>query len=325
MKRTVVDDAHMTYDPRDHRISSSADVVLTRRTMLAATAVGAAALSARPAYAKPAGKRKPVKPVKTWLTYAVNAEMFWKDLPFVERLHRIADAGFTHFEFWSHDKDLAAVADVCAERGLKPVQFVGVWSLNQEKGRNPLDALPKAIAAAKKLDVKMMTVVAGNEMKGVLRERQTEDVIKTLTEAAKIVAPEGITLLLEPLNVLRDHAGAFVVTSQHAAQIIRGVNSPHVKILFDVYHQQISEGNLSGNIEAYKDLIGYFQIGDHPGRHEPYTGEINFAHVLSEIQRSGVNGPIGLEFNPAADPKVALEAVVKADAAARKIASARRT
>lgn len=301
---------------------------MNRRQVLGAAACGVAAfpIGRARAAAKP-GRRGPVKPLKTWLTYAVNAEMFWKDLPFVERLHRIADAGFVHFEFWFYGgKDLTAAAEVCAERGLKPVLFVAASNLNSEKGRKGmLESLPKAIAAAKKLDMKMMTVIAGNEIKGVPHERQTEDVIVSLTESAKIAAPEGITLVLEPLNALKDHPGQFVVTSQHAAQIVRAVNSPHVKMLFDVYHQQISEGNLSGNIDAYKDVIGYFQIADHPGRHEPYTGEINYPHVLSEIQRSGVKGPIGLELHPAGDPKAAIAAVIKADAAARQLAAERKT
>lgn len=318
-------DATMNRKSKAEPSSNPHTADVTRRQLLSATAVGMAALQPARAYAKAGGsKRRPVKPLKTWLTYAINAEMFWKDLPFVERLHRIADAGIQHFEFWSFDKDLVAVADVCAERGLKPVQFVGVWNLSPGKGGKPLGSLPKAIDAAKKLGVKMMTVVAGNELKDVPRQKQTDDVIAALSEAAKIVEPEGITLILEPLNVLRDHKGAFVVTSEHAAQIVRAVNSPNVKILFDVYHQQISEGNLSGNIDAYKDLIGYFQIADHPGRHEPYTGEVNYAHVLGEIHRSGVSGPIGLELHPLGDPKAALAAVIKVDAEARKLAAARR-
>ncbi len=299
----------------------------SRRHLLAGSVVGAVALHALNASAQPKGKARKVRPAKTWLTYAVNAEMFWKDLPFLERLNRIADAGFAHFEFWPYDnKDLNALADLCAARDLKPVQFVAGWGLNSEQARNKLLAsLPKAIAAAKQLNVKLMTVVAGNEIKDVPRNKQTQEVIATLREAAKLVAPEGITLILEPLNVLRDHAGQLVVTSEHAAEIVKAVDSPHVKILFDVYHQQISEGNLSGNIAKYKDIIGYFQIADHPGRHEPYTGEINYPHVLAEIQRSGVEAPIGLELNPQTDPKLALAAVIKADGEARKLAARRTT
>lgn len=298
----------------DMTTRASQPLAFSRRALLATA-------SALPAAEALAAKPKKVRPLKTWLRYAVNAEMFWSDLPFVDRLNRIADSGFPHFEFWGYEKkDIDAVAELCAARGLSPVQFVAGWGLNTPKAREKLlGSLPKAISTAKRLDVKMMTVVAGNEEKDVPRGQQTDEVVRTLQEAAKLVAPEGLTLILEPLNVLRDHPGQLVVTSQHAAEIVRAVASPHVKILFDVYHQQISEGNLSGNIAQYKDLIGYFQIADHPGRNEPFTGEINYPHVLAEIARTGIDAPIGLELRPREDPKLALAAVLKADAEARKL------
>ncbi len=101
------------------------------------------------------------------------------------------------------------------------------------------------------------------------------------------------------------------------AQVLRAVGSPNVKMLFDVYHQQISEGNLSGNIHKYHDLIGYYQIADHPGRHEPGTGEIHYGHVLRQIHDVGYRGAIGMELSPKSDPMAAFKAVREADAAAR--------
>lgn len=295
-----------------------------RRHVLGVGLAAAVGLASAPgAHARP----RKVRPRTTWLTYAINAEMFWKDLPFLERLNRIADAGFTHFEFWGYDKkDIEAVAALCEERGLRPVQFVAGWGLASEAARAKLlDSLPRAVAAAKRLGATMMTVVAGNQLPDVSREEQLAEVVTTLEQAARLVEPEGLTLILEPLNVLRDHPGQLVVTSADGAAIVRAVASPSVKLLFDVYHQQISEGNLSGNIAAYKDEIGYFQIADHPGRHEPFTGEINYPFILAEIERSGLGKPVGLELSPKAEPKQALAAVLEADAQARRLASQRRS
>ena len=126
--------------------------------------------------------------------------------------------------------------------------------------------------------------------------------IAALKAGARIVEPEGITMILEPLNILVNHPRQLVVHSADAADVLRAVGSPNVKMLFDIYHQQISEGNLTGNIRKYRDLIGYFQLADHPGRHEPTTGEINYPYVLRTIHDIGYRDPIGMEMSPAVRP-----------------------
>jgi len=103
--------------------------------------------------------------------------------------------------------------------------------------------------------------------------------------------------------------------------VLKAVGSPNVKMLFDIYHQQISEGNLSGNIRRYHDRIGYFQLADHPGRHEPTTGEINYAFVLKTIYDVGYRDPIGMEMSPRSEPAAAFNAVRRVDAQARALAA----
>ena len=152
-----------------------------------------------------------------------------------------------------------------------------------------------------------------------LADEQTQAVIAALKAGAKIVEPEGITIILEPLNVLVDHPRQLVVHSAHAASILKAVGSPNVKMLFDIYHQQISEGNLSGNIRKYHDLIGYYQLADHPGRHEPTTGEINYAFVLRTIHDVGYRDPIGMEMSPKGDPMAAFKAMREVDAMAKSL------
>ena len=162
-------------------------------------------------------------------------------------------------------------------------------------------------------------MVAGEETKGFSRDEQTQAVIAALKAGARIVEPEGITIILEPLNILVDHPKQLVVHSEHAASILKAVGSPNVKMLFDIYHQQISEGNLSGNIRKYHDLIGYYQLADHPGRHEPTTGEINYAFVLRTIHDVGYVDPIGMEMSPKGDPMAAFKAMREVDAMAKKL------
>ncbi len=112
----------------------------------------------------------------------------------------------------------------------------------------------------------------------------TNNVVEALERAAEIVEKTGPTLVLEPLNVLVDHPGYHVVRSDHAYEIMKRVNHPRVKILFDIYHQQISEGNLILNIRKYYDEIAYFQFGDHPGRHEPLRGDLLSQRVRRDFE-----------------------------------------
>jgi hydroxypyruvate isomerase len=262
---------------------------------------------------------------KTWLTYAVNVEMTWNKLPFLDRLRKVKESGFSHYEFWPwRPKDIEAVVKLNQELGLHPVQFSASPKRFDQGITDPgrrdefVSDIREAVDVAKKLGVKKLCVVAGEETKGLGRDEQTKAVIESLKAGAEVVAPEGITIILEPLNVLVNHPRQLIVTSEHAAQVIKAVGSPNVKILFDVYHQQISEGNLTGNIRKYRDLIGYFQIADHPGRNEPGTGEINYPHVLRVIHDVGYRGAIGMEMSPKSDPAAAFAALRKADAEARE-------
>ncbi len=139
------------------------------------------------------------------------------------------------------------------------------------------------------------TVTSGFTVDYLSREQQTTNSIEVLTRAAEIVEKTKMKLVLEPINTKVTGEPYFVVTSEHAHQIVSGVNHPSVRILFDIYHQQISEGNVINNIRRYWDWIGYFQVGDVPGRKEPYTGEINYQNVFQAIHQKGYQGILGME------------------------------
>lgn len=108
----------------------------------------------------------------------------------------------------------------------------------------------------------------------------------------------GITLVVEPLNVRVDHAGYYLYSSDEAAGIMREVGSPYVKMLFDIYHQQITEGDLIRRIREYIPYIGHFHAAGNPGRHELYDGEIDYRKVFAAIGETGYDGYIGLEYFP---------------------------
>lgn len=139
------------------------------------------------------------------------------------------------------------------------------------------------------------TVTSGLQVPHLTFAQQTANAIEVLKRASDIVASTKLVLVLEPLNWKVDHAGYFVSYIEHAAEIIGGVDRPNVKILYDIYHQQITEGNLINHIRHYYELIGYFQTGDVPGRLEPYTGEINYQNVFKTLYQLGYKGIIGME------------------------------
>ncbi len=151
-----------------------------------------------------------------------------------------------------------------------------------------------SIEVARRVNARWMTVVMGDIAHRLEPEYQTANAVEILRRAAEKLEPHGLVMVLEPLN-RRDHPGMFLARVPHAYQICRAVNSPACKILFDIYHQQITEGNLIPNFDRAWDEVGYVQVGDNPGRHEPGTGEINYANVFAHLKRKGFTGVVGME------------------------------
>ncbi|MBE2214040.1 MAG: TIM barrel protein [Opitutaceae bacterium] len=150
------------------------------------------------------------------------------------------------------------------------------------------------VELAARVGARWCTVVPGAVDPSLLPEQQTANVVENLRHCAAICEKAGVVLVLEPLNYM-DHPGCFLQRAAQAHQICRMVGSPSVKILFDIYHQQITEGNLVANMTDAWDEIAYIQVGDVPGRKEPTTGEINFKHLFQWLRDRGYAGVIGME------------------------------
>lgn len=240
------------------------------------------------------------------------------------QLTYMADQGFTAFE----DNELKsrsvatqeAMATLMQKRGITMGVFVAhniYWrepnlASGDQKYRDEfLNDIKDSITVAKRIGAKWMTVVPGHVDLRLAPDYQTANVVETLKQAAALLEPHGLVMVLEPLN-FRNHPGMFLAESPHAYQICKAVNSPACKILFDIYHQQIQEGNLIPNIEACWDEIAYFQIGDNPGRKEPGTGEINYNNVFKYIHDKGFNGVMGMEHGNSIEGKAGEQAVIEA-------------
>jgi len=244
---------------------------------------------------------------------SVCIEMIFRELPFLDRIDAVFEAGFPAFEFWGwRSKDIKGILNKKQEHelavssfGVEPVGRIIDYNTKDEF----IEGVKGSIDTAHKLECTRLIVTTGNEMKNVPRETQHENIVKCLREAAKHAEKADVTLVLEPLNILVDHKGYYLYSSKEGFEILREVNSPNVKLLYDIYHQQITEGNLIDTITKNISSIDHFHSADVPGRHEFGTGEINYASVLRKIDELGYDGFVGLEFMPLKNSKEALKKV----------------
>ena len=296
---------------------------MKRRTFAQTTALAGLGLSTTPLWSR---QNKVGVPFKYNLKYAPHLGMFRHHAgndP-IDQLNFMADQGFTTFE----DNDMRnrelslqeKMAQTMEKRGLQMGVFVAhqiYWQKPNLASGDPelraefLNYIKEAIPVAKRVNAKWMTVVPGHVDLRQNMAYQTAHVVESLKQAAALLEPHGLVMVLEPLN-FRDHPGLFLSESPQAYEICKAVDSPSCKILFDIYHQQIQEGNLIPNIEKCWDEIGYFQIGDNPGRKEPTTGEINYSNVFKYIHSRGFDGILGMEHGNSQPGKEGEQAVIDA-------------
>ena len=281
-----------------------------RRTVLAATAAAAAITGGTAAAAMTGSAARAAAKPPFALKYAPHLGSFASRGGNVEQIAFAADMGFTAWE----DNEAAgrpvaeqeAMAKALAARGMTMGVFVA--SMPQWAKSRPLlggndDAEREAFLAdvrasvevAKRLNATWMTVVTGFMDAKLPFPIQQARVIDVMRRAGDIVAPHGLVLVMEPLNTRTNHPGVFMRTISEGYAVARAVNSPGVKILADLYHEQIQSGDLIPTLDLCWSEIGYIQFGDNPGRNEPGTGEINYATISRWLKARGYQGVIGME------------------------------
>ena len=280
-------------------------VKISRRSVLAASIAGSAAASV-----SMAGRAKAQSQAPFSLAFAPHEGSFASRGGRLEQIAYAADMGFTAWE----DNEAAtrpvaeqdAMARALQMRGMTMGVFVAGmprWSEmrpllggNDDSDRDGwLADVRAAVDVAKRLNARWMTAVPGFLDRRLPLEIQTARVVDTMRRAAEIMEPHGLVLVMEPLNTLTDHPGVFLQTVSQGYAVARAVDSPAVKVLADLYHEQIQAGNLIRTLETCWDEIGYIQFGDNPGRKEPGTGEVNFRNVCRWLKDRDYRGVIGME------------------------------
>ena len=236
-----------------------------------------------------------------------------------------ASDGFDAVEFWSWaDRDLSAVKSASDRAGIPVCGFNGDADLSlidPAQREAYLAFLHRSLEAARFLGASGVTVHSNGLGLGGVVLAPREDLSHTvklcslyagLAASARLAEEAGVTLYLEPLNISTDHPGNFLRDTQTAAELVRLIGSPRLKVLYDIYHMQLSEGRLCDTIRQYADTFGHVHAADAPGRREPGTGEIAFPRVYKALEAAGYTGLVGYELFPARSTREAVKAILDA-------------
>ena len=167
----------------------------------------------------------------------------------------------------------------------------------------------QAVEVAKRINSKLITVVPGDFVRHLPIGIQTGNVIEAMKKGTAIVEPHGLVIVMEPLS---DNPDLFLRTPDQAYAICKAVGSPSCKILYDMYHVQRNQGNIIPTLDMVYDEVGYYQVGDNPGRNEPGTGEMNYKNIFKHIYNKGYRGVIGMEHGNAGKGEEGELALIKA-------------
>ncbi len=238
--------------------------------------------------------------------FSANISFMFADRPFLERVAAAANAGFPAVEcHFPYDHPVPLLRKLLKAAGIRltgintaPGERPGDWGLACDaKRRTEFRAgVRQALKYATALDVPTIHVMAG-QIEEADRKKARRAYLANMAWAAEAAAKAGRTIVTEPLNS-RDKPGYFVSRSDEAAELIREIGHPALKLMFDVYHVQIMEGDVTRRLERHFDIIGHVQIAAVPSRAEPDEGEVNFRHVLNELTRLGYKGYVGAEYKP---------------------------
>ena len=253
------------------------------------------------------------------VTLSVCLETVFTDLPAEQRIGKIREAGFDTVEFWHPEgtwdghtvrtdwaKDARSLCGAAEQYGIAINDFalhawdgsLGGCPVRPADRGTYLEQVRRMIAFAHQIGCRKGITLSGTVAPGLSRSQMRASLEQALAEAAEIAWQENFTLLLEPLNTLVDHPAYYLDSTAEAADVIRGIASPHLELLYDVYHMQIMEGKVLATIEKHMDIIGHFHAAGVPGRGELFDGELNYPRILRHIESLGYQGAFGLEYFP---------------------------
>jgi hydroxypyruvate isomerase len=242
---------------------------------------------------------------------------------FEEKLETAARAGLQSVELigeyaqWS-DADVARVKKTASSFGLGMDTLI----CSPDWGKRPVSMVDpaqreafladvrNAIGYARKLDVPQIILMSGNAIVGRTHEGQYASLLEGAKRAGDLAAEAKLTMIVEPLNSLINHKGFFLTTCTEGLKLIREVDNPHVRLLFDLYHEQVQQGNVIRTLTEAAPEVAVFHVADNPGRNDPGTGEMNYPNIYKAIQKTGFAGYLTMEYLPAGEQVASLTKAV---------------
>ena len=224
-------------------------------------------------------------------------DMVYEGMKFTDAMEKVREAGFTSYEFWSWwDKDSDSILEKQKELGMNCTTFCtkSVTLLDPVQRQAYIDGLRESIAMAKRFGTRQLITQTGSIIPGKTYDEQWESLVAGLKACAPVLKENDVILLVEPLNLL-DHPGYYLTKSSEAFRLIKEAECSHIKILYDIYHFQIAEGDLIRTISNNIQDIAHFHSAGNPGRGNITEGEINYPEIFRALRRLGYTGCIGLE------------------------------
>ena len=224
-------------------------------------------------------------------------------MDFCEAIAKIAQLGFDAAETYNWKSlDLDAVRNACEQSGVELLSMCTTEfnMTNPAKREDWLNGLKESCAAAKRVGASKLITQVGADT-GEERARQHDSIVAALKQAKPILEDSGVTIMIEPLNIYVNHPGYYLWSSREAFEIIHEVDHPLVKVVYDIYHQQVMEGNIIPSITQNLDCIAHLHSAGHPGRHELQFGENDYKVIFAAVDKAGYTGACGLEYGPTMD------------------------
>ena len=233
---------------------------------------------------------------------------FFRNMDFCDAVRRVGALGFDAAETYDWKSlDLDAVRNACEETGVELLSMCTTeFRMTDPAFRDAwLAGLRESCAAANRVGAKKLITQVGQDT-GEARERQHDSIVAALRAAKPSLEDSGVTVMIEPLNTIVDHKGYYLWSAVEGFEIVREADHPLVKLVFDIYHQQVMEGNIIPNITANLDCIAHLHAAGHPGRHEMQEGESDYRVIFRRVDAAGYQGACGLEYSPLMEPEASL-------------------
>ena len=242
---------------------------------------------------------------------SVCIEMIFTEYPFIERIDRAAEAGFDAIEFWNWDnKDLPAIKEAVGRNGLEIAAFqsnLGGTLVHPDQRDDFVRGIETSLGKAQHMGAARLFLLTDElaedrsvrfQFPELSDTAKYQNVLNGLRVLAPLAEAAEVTLVMEPLNTTVDHAGYYLNHSAQAFDMVRKVDSPRIRLLYDIYHMQVMEGNIIHTLTSNLDVIDHIHVADVPGRHQPGTGELNYGTIFRALREAGYDRYVGFEFEP---------------------------